>query len=388
MVLAYFPQRMKRSLTTNSNYPPQGLISNGAVGALEMEFESDWFDLDFQKRIPLTINVGQVPTTQNDFPLLINDIYPDLIGEVEAEIRFAGSDNIQLEYEIQKFDNSTGELIAWTKKPTVDDGDFIAIYFDNPGATDEQNPPAVYDVNYKYVGHLQNNADDSTSNGQDLTNFGSALTPVSAKIGDGQFYNGTTSDFSRRNPFTGWPTTEITCEFWLQTTGNGDGMVSYAVGTGALANHFFIFNQVSVQIFITSTADAATGVGFDDGVFHHMVVTWRSSDGQLILYKDGVIVSSAIHKTGTSFIVNGSLVLGQDQDNVGGGFSGVMAYDGILDELRLSNNVRSADNILTSFNNQDNPGTFYTTGAVESAPTSIPEGVMDFETLGTMEFET
>jgi len=141
MVRAYTPQRLIGSIVANSLSIPQGIGSasqpvQGDSMAYEdldiMEYETDnWFNAQFLQRIPLTINSGQVPSTQTNFPLLINDTYPDLIGQVEAELRFAGIDEIQLEYEIEEFDNLTGKLIAWVKKPTVSDGDFVAIYFDN-----------------------------------------------------------------------------------------------------------------------------------------------------------------------------------------------------------------------------------------------------------------
>ena len=115
----------------NHFIPSQGYLSGGGLVVLDsMGYEpAGWLNAEFQQRIPLTINAGQVPSTQTDFPLLINDTYPELMGEVEAELRFAGSDNIQLEYEIEKFDSITGELVVWIKKDTVSDGDIIYIYF-------------------------------------------------------------------------------------------------------------------------------------------------------------------------------------------------------------------------------------------------------------------
>jgi hypothetical protein len=38
-------------------------------------------------------------------------------------------------------------------------------------------------------------------------------------------------------------------------------------------------------------------------------------------------------------------------------------YDGVLDEVRISNVARSADWILTEYNNQSDPGSFYTIGS-------------------------
>jgi hypothetical protein len=45
-------------------------------------------------------------------------------------------------------------------------------------------------------------------------------------------------------------------------------------------------------------------------------------------------------------------------------------YDGMLDEVRISNVARSADWILTEFNNQSDPGSFYTVGSEITNPSA------------------
>jgi len=368
----------------NEFVPPQGYGGHGISPSVEeMAYEVAWFNISFLKRIPLTINVSQVPSTQTNFPLLINGTFSDLIGFTLAELRFAGIDNVQLEYEIQKFDSITGELIAWVKMPTISDGDIVNIYYDNPSAIDEQNSSAVWDVNYKSVYHGQTDGTDSTGNNQDLTQFGTVQTPVPGKIGNGMDFNETVNDYSIRNPYAGFPLNELTAEFWIKTVTSGEGIISYAVGTGGPDNHFLILGQEDLDIYIVNSLEN-TGMAIDDNVFHHFVITWRSSDGAFIVYIDGVLDYTATHRQGFSFTDNGSLVLGQDQDNVGGGFSNAQALNGILDEIRLSDNFRSADYVETSFNNQDNPGAFYATGAEENVPALVD---MEYEDGILMEYE-
>ena len=282
---------------------------------------SDWFNTLWKKRIPTTVNTSQVPSTQTNFPLLINSIFPELIGATLDELRFAGVDKVQLGYEIQKFDSITGELIAWVRKPTISDNDITYIYYDNPAVVDEQDPASVWNINYKAVYHGQNDGKDSTFNPQQLTQFGTAQTPVPGKIGNGMNYGGTVSDYSIRNPFDGFPSIAITAEYWIKTLGAGDGMVSYAVGGFGFDDHFLTATQENLQVFLQNVGVNVL-VNFSDGLFHHIVVTWRSSDGQFITYVDGVSIFSVISQIGATFTANGSLVLGQDQDNVGGGFDG------------------------------------------------------------------
>ena len=48
----------------------------------------------------------------------------------------------------------------------------------------------------------------------------------------------------------------------------------------------------------------------------------------------------------------GILVLGQDQDSYGGTFSGDDAFEGLMDEVRVWNVVRSADDIRATMSNR------------------------------------
>ena len=43
-----------------------------------------------------------------------------------------------------------------------------------------------------------------------------------------------------------------------------------------------------------------------------------------------------------------------------------MDFDGTIDEVRVSNASRSAGWILTEYNNQNSPSTFYSVGTQES----------------------
>jgi len=71
------------------------------------------------------------------------------------------------------------------------------------------------------------------------------------------------------------------------------------------------------------------------------------------------MVSSLNDQSGAGLEDLGSLVLGQDQDVVGGGFSGLQSLNGTLSEAKLSNIVRNADYAKTTFNNQDDNNAFW-----------------------------
>ena len=80
----------------------------------------------------------------------------------------------------------------------------------------------------------------------------------------------------------------------------------------------------------------------NDGRWHHICVTWRSSDGRWQFYKDGELHT---HNKGLceGCIIKGggSLVLGQDQDAVGGGFESQASFQGSLTNVNVWSYVLS-----------------------------------------------
>lgn len=348
-----------------------------------MGYQVGWFNQEWEQRIQLTINANQVPTSQVNFPMLINSTFADLIGEVEAELRFTAGNNKFLDYEIQKFDNSTGELIAWIKVPFLCDNDIIRIYFDNPGALDAQDSAKVWDVNYKGVWHMDDLdgpgiAKDSTQYGNDMTRFGTST--ITGKIGNGRDFGGVVTDYFILNPFSGFPSTEIICEYWMKSSAanNNDGMISYSTGSDPFDNTFLTFNQLSLLIRINNDFEN-TGIVINNNIFHHVVVRWQlSPNGLMQVYIDGVQLHSSTGQGAPDEVPppiamtdNGSLVFGQDQDDQGNAFQAAQAYTGILDEIRISYKFRSADYIVTSFNNQSSPSGFYTIGATQNKPSGL-----------------
>ena len=80
---------------------------------------ADWYDSSWEHRKKITISLNTVISSDLDnFPVLVSTIDTDLIQTTESDgtdIVFTTSDGkTLLDYEIEKFDQSTGELVAWT----------------------------------------------------------------------------------------------------------------------------------------------------------------------------------------------------------------------------------------------------------------------------------
>ncbi|MCK4891209.1 MAG: laminin G domain-containing protein, partial [Candidatus Pacebacteria bacterium] len=154
-------------------------------------------------------------------------------------------------------------------------------------------------------------------------------------------------DYVIENPISNFPTTEITAEFWMRSSDTlKEGTpISYAVGGSY--NEFMIYDYGSFRPHIKGES-IDMGVSLtNDGNWHHVVVTWRSSDGQVKLYKDGNSqIYTGILQAGATLTQGGSLVIGQEQDSVGGGFQLSQAFLGLLDEVRIYSRVLPESEVL------------------------------------------
>lgn len=122
--------------------------------------------------------------------------------------------------------------------------------------------------------------------------------------------------------------TQCTVCFWVKTTGAKWTAFSYA--SKAAANDLLLDHEYNVFLTI-GDAEINTGVPISDGKFHQICATWRNSDGQWMLYKDGNLVKSGTGlKTGYTIQAAGSLTLGQEQDSLGDAFDAKQSLQGML----------------------------------------------------------
>ena len=83
-----------------------------------------------------------------------------------------------------------------------------------------------------------------------------------------------------------------------------------------------------------------TSVTAFDGLWHHICVSWESTSGAWNFYKDGYLEKMGRNlETGHEIRRNGILVLGQDQDQLGGGFREEQSFQGMLSNVNVWSTV-------------------------------------------------
>jgi len=395
VVRHYFPQSANGEVATNSNFPPQSGAENASSpvgGTMEyedfvgmeyednddMDYESganiptNWFDTDFKQRNLITINSNQVPSTQIDFPFLLNEISNSDFNVMNSngdDVRFVSVNGVTVfDVEIEEADNSSGDLIAWAKIPSISDVTQFYVYYNNPSASSAGTSTGVWS-NYKAVYHLNqsvlgaNSTIDSTGNNNDGTPQNLLIGDLQAtgKIDGGINFPGVDEEIDVVNNGSLNIVNDITLEAWIKVP-IATGGCMFQRSTGSAGYRFVIFDlRVFLVLFTTPTGGVSSGGATDvnDDTFHH-VLARRNSSGDLEIFLDGV-KDNAVTPNRTEPIADSATLA-----SIGGDHFGF--FNGILDEVRVTNIALSNDFITTQFNNQSSPSSFYTISSAQIIP--------------------
>lgn len=338
--------------------------------------EAAWRDSAWAFRKKITIDHTKVPNTdQTNFPILINIRDFDVKANAQAsgnDIMFTSSDGTtKLDHEIEKYTNTTGELVAWVRIPTLSHttDNVIYMYYGNSAAADQSNKTGVWDSNYKGVWHLSESSTsgqrlDSTGNANNLTNNASVTGGTGVVDGDNVFSG--SNYLNRTNATqTGLSITgNITIEAWIKrSTFATNGVVGGKDGTSAGNSGYTLRTTTGAkaQMILGTAADGSvtnstnSNTVLNTNQWYHVVGVYDGTNAMLYL-------NAAVDKTGA---YSGGIFNSTGDVEIGSRNGGSVLYNGDIDEFRVSNTARSADWISTEYNNQNSPSTFYTVGARE-----------------------
>ncbi len=319
----------------------------GSFITIGSEMSNDWYSTNWKYRRQIDINSSQIATTTSDFPILATTTLAALKttingGKVESEnghdIIFVNLENTLLNYEREKYDSTTGEIAYWIKIDISSTTDkMIYMYYGNASATDHATTTGVWDDNYKGVWHLaetdiDNDAGDikdSTASANNGTTYNmNTDDQVTGQVNGSLDFNGTDNYISIGNAYDGVKT----ISFWLKPDDLTDRMILDIDATDYIkinaSGKIEPISFTSPIIYVDGTVASSTGTNW-----HYTVITDTT----------GVNASAMnISKVASSY------------------------FDGIIDEVRVSNVVRTAGWIETEYNNQSNASSFLTINSEES----------------------
>lgn len=383
-ITKYFRAKIKLGVKTHGEFY---IFTKGSLGAWG-SLDPSWYSNSWGYRMAITIDHSKVASSTGEvytnFPILISTTTPNLkvtgssghVGKSDGtDILFTLSDGTtKLNHELEKYVSTTGEVEAWVNMGTgnlsTSTDTTIYAYYGNAAAADQQNVTATWNSNYKGVWHLPDgttlNKNDSTSNANNMSNFGSPTPAAGVGQIDGALsLSGSTGYIGKTSP-SNLPTgaTARTVEAWAKfnTLSAGHTVLQYG-DVGNTRQTFLLYTLSSAVLSLGTWADDLTSTTtLSTGTWYHIVITYNGST-TLKLYLNGVL--------DTTYTLGGSLNTTLDANGISlGAWPGASAHymDGLLDEERISNVAFTVDWIKTEYNNQNAPGTFMTWGAEESAP--------------------
>lgn len=351
---------------------------------------------DFVSYKTITLNSSQVPSTLTNFPVLINitdsDLASDALGN-GSDIAFFSATNVQLNHEIELFNGTSGELVAWVNVTSLthDADTTIHMYYnDSDISGSAENVAGTWDSHYVGVWHLSD--EGSTQNSSTGSHNGTESGTVARDTGIagyGQYFNDSLTSYVLIDNHSDLCPQYITAEVWfISDVPYTDDAGIFCKGTTKSANglHGWLIQRVAIagrgfrNLLYTGTnsANDAQISGFSEDVWYYYALTYDET--YILRYKDGVnLTGNATAQTdsidySTTDSDNIHLYVGRYE-----GGSDWNYFDGVIDECRFSNIARSSDWIKTTYNTIYNAtdGSFFTVGSASETGSSFSLSGLD-----------
>ncbi|RKZ90452.1 MAG: hypothetical protein DRQ43_11265, partial [Gammaproteobacteria bacterium] len=353
----------------------QGTLADLSGNLLDSS-DSSWLSADWLNRAQITFNNINSSEDLENFPVLVTlnktDIPGlDLSATVGADVRFTDANGTELKYEVESWDDVAETATIWVKVPTITAGstsDYINVYYNYNGtATYDQiaaDEEAVWNTSYAGVWHLDGLL-DSTSNSNDGTDSGTTVD-IAGKTGQARSWDtdslvsmgsGASLDNLSAFTFSTWvkqndSSSDPARRLFEKRSAAGESKNFYIAGDNRLE---YIQKTSGTQI----TKDSLTLV---NDTWYHITLT---SDGTLNesgvnIYVDGELANGG-GSNGSGSVLDdsgGDLWIGSRNDNG-------RSMQGIMDEVSMSNVVRTADWIKASYLSQN--GSFASFGSEAAA---------------------
>ncbi len=275
----------------------------------------------------------------------------------------------KLNWEVETWTAASGVVNYWVQVPTLSktvSTTFVLAYDNAAITTDQSNKTGTWISTFKGVWHLPDGSTlsglDSTSNANNTTQLGTA-SAIAGEIDGGAQPNGTLDiklpvavapigsawSSSVWALATSLPNSYncTVCEDEATTTGSVWQMLIKS--TGKLA--FYTANSSNVIIDYDGTGSHTLSTG----TWYLLAMTYSSSAG-LVGYVNGAVDGTASANGNLVAATSAPMYLGFDS-------IANRAWVGKFDETRIANTALSADWILTDYNSQSSPATFYSVGS-------------------------
>jgi len=328
--------------------------------------DPSWWDTNWDYRMKLTFDNSEQTENLGNFTVLVkltpaNFTYPNCVIN-GSDIRFVdANDSTPLSYHFEKW-TYNGTSWIWVEVPQIDGGsatDYIWLYYGNSAAIDAQKEADTYDANFTAVWHLEETTGgagaitDSTSNNNDGTDSGSPTFNASGQIDSAIDFDGTNDYIDFGNQPSVANESQITFECWL----NADvwdtvNIIFQEKFANTINTQRFTIGQYFSQLALSTRSGNSSSpldVLYTEqpsaGSWHYLAAVYDADNDVRQFWVDGSMATQ-----NTSPIDAFSADAGADIRIAWDSSSNSdWVFDGIIDEVRISDVARSADWIKAQY---------------------------------------
>jgi fibronectin-binding autotransporter adhesin len=337
-----------------------------------------WYNGSWLYRKAITIDHTKVGTgPHTNFPVLISSTDADLLARAQTDaddILFTSADgSTKLDHQIESYTSGTGTIVAWVEVPNVSStaNTVIYMYYGNAAAAAQQNVTGTWDATFKGVWHLNSAFTDATSNVNNGTNTGTIAATGKIAGGSG-FVRSNGIDYITITGLMGSPANSTLSGWATLTTADPNGSEIISIGDYNVLRYDDLVTGTSGAVHNGGSAYTTTpsNINYAGTGWHYVVYTFDDAAHSQLLYVDGAQIGATSSSASIAYSGQGTnTFIGKaGNGNVN------LDFDGTIDEVRVASASRSAGWILTEYNNQSSPSTFYSTGSETTIKTFTGTG--------------
>jgi hypothetical protein len=321
------------------------------------------YTIDWSDSVNITIDAHTLGLDGDvaQFPLLVrlNTLnFTDITTKTEsggADIRFAGTDETHLYYEIEDWVNNTSGAV-WVLVDNISSSSqtTIKMYYNNPGVMSQSNPNAVFSTGNDFTGvwHLHQNCNDSTSNGNNGTNNGT--TDTGGVIGNARSFTMAAGDHIMISGLLGQPS-KITISAWVNFTDedtNGSDVLSLGDSVKLAAADGPTSNVIGQYYRGTGWIEVNALTGILSGGWKYITYVLDPAVSPQRIYIDNGEENINGTIGSITYTLGVNTYIGKDGN-------GDTTYDfgGKIDEVRVSGSIRTEDWIVLNYESQKSGST-------------------------------
>ena len=292
---------------------------------------------------------ANVTGSVNDFPLLVrlnsNNFIFSQVQSDGSDIRFTTADGAALSYQVEHWDAAGSTAAVWVKIPTITGNSTqeIKMHWGKKGASSESNGSGVFSAanGYTSVHHMDDTLSDVIGT---TTPTNSGTTATNGLIGRARnFTEG--QGIQCGTAIAGLPTGlgPFTTGVWIRSKTTGIDIFGWGLqqpGQKKVVMQLVSPPRINMDCWFGG-ANVSGSASIPLSEWTYVVHTFEATGTRL--YVNGVLDASN----------NGGIMQLQSPSRFDiGGWTGAYSYVGDIDEIRISNVVRSADWVKLEYENQ------------------------------------